>query len=493
MDDTGADQQPLEETLQSPSPAPTGDQPLEKRDRRPGRRFGKGIRGERDSTAPTAPATAPTPPPPSNKDLLRMIDADLDAEIEAAMAGFDVSKTLDPSTVNQAPASAKSHDQGPESADDARSPKTYRVLAVRGDDVFVDAGGRTEGLVSASQFDGKSPQAGDLVELVLDHEDPETEMLIFRRPGAAQEADWGTVAKGMIVDAVVRKVNKGGLEVTVNGLRGFLPAGQVDVYHVPDLSTLLNQSLRCEVTEANLQARNLIVSRRVVLEREREEKARATFASLAENQVRDGIVRRIADYGAFVDIGGVDGLLHVSQLSWQRVKHPSDVLAVGQPIKVMVLEFDPDSKKISLGLRQLEQSPWDGAALKYHPGTVVTGRVTKLMEFGAFVELEPGVEGLAHISELSRHRVHRPGDVLSVGQEVDVKVISFDRETQRISLSVKQAIPPEPEVEAPTKAESSKAESREVVEDARESAKVPRKSAALLKGGLGDSKGPLFG
>lgn len=423
---------------------------------------------------PTRPAQ-PTPPP-TGKALLRMLDEGIEEEMSAALAAFDGEKTL--SSTQKAGALARvlpARGQPPEK-------RAYRVVAVRGEDVYVDMGERSEGVVPALQFENL-PAAGDLIELVVDRYDRANDLYTLRRPGAAQEADWGSVAKGMVVDALVKKVNKGGLEVSVNGLRGFLPAGQADIEHIADLGTLMGQVLRCEVTEANLSSRNLVVSRRIILEREREEKARATLANLAEGQVLEGVVRRVTDFGAFVDIGGVDGLIHVSQLSWQRVAHPSDVVSPGQKVKVVVLKFEPQGKKISLGLRQLEPSPWDRAAEKYPVGAIVPGTVTRATDFGAFVELEPGIEGLIHISELSAQRVQRVANVVNTGQSVEVKILSFDRAAQRISLSLKQATA---QAEDTTTEASTDATAPEPVAK-------PRKNSVPLKGGLGGGSGPLFG
>lgn len=266
-----------------------------------------------------------------------------------------------------------------------------------------------------------------------------------------------------------------------------MPAGQVDLGHIADLSVFVGQTLRSQITEVSLSEKNLIVSRKAVLEQERAERARETLASLEEGQVREGVVKSIKDYGAFVDIGGVDGLLHIAQMSWHRVAHPSEVVSPGQQVKVVVLGFDKDSGKISLGLRQLIESPWAKAVETYHVGSVVPAKITKLMEFGAFAELEPGIEGLIHISELSQQRVHRIGTVVKVGQQVEVKVLEVDAEKQRISLSLKQAIAqPEPEpVEAPAAVEEPQEETPEPT--------APKKPAQPLKGGLGGGGGPLFG
>ena len=197
------------------------------------------------------------------------------------------------------------------------------------------------------------------------------------------------------------------------------------------------------VSEVNPSERNLVVSRRTLLEKEREENREKLWAELAEGQIREGIVRSVKDFGAFVDLGGADGLLHVSEMSWTRVQDAATVVQPGQTVKVVVLKIDRERRKLSLGLKQLQASPWDNIDEKYHSGSVVAGKVTRLMEFGAFVELEPGVEGLIHISELAPRRVHRVGDIVQVGQDVQVKMLTVDPAQQRISLSLKAALPAE--------------------------------------------------
>src|SRR5262249_6644438 len=253
------------------------------------------------------------------------------------------------------------------------------------------------------------------------------------------------------------------------------PISQIDLYRVENAEQFVNQRLRCVITEANRDERNLVVSRRALLEREREEQREKLWAELAEGQIRDGIVRSVRDFGAFVDIGGADGLLHVSEMSWQRVQDPTTLVQPGQAVKVVVLRVDHEKRKISLGMKQLMASPWDTAEEKYHPGTVVPGKVTRLMDFGAFVELEPGLEGLIHISELAPQRVWRVSDIVKPGQEVEVAVLSVDKGSRRISLSLKAALPKE--------AEKPPEEETEEVEEAP--LKPPRPRTTPLRGGLG--------
>lgn len=410
--------------------------------------------------------------------MQKLMDKELAGELEAAFAEFD-----GPGLFKEP---ARSHAISRDDDDPAMQKKSLRVLAVRGGDIYLDLGAKSEGVVPALQFGNQVPKPGDLVEVVLDRYDAGNSMYLFRRPGEAQEADWGTIQKGMVVDAQIKKVNKGGLEVTVNGLRGFMPAGQVDLEHIADLSIFIGQTFRSMVQEVNLSARNLIVSRRAILEKERAERATTTLATLAEGKIYSGVVRRIMDFGAFVDIGGVDGLLHVKDMSWEKIRHPSEVVTTGQEVRVSVLSFDPDTKKIGLGLKQLMESPWSQAAIKYPIGTLTNGRVTKLMQFGAFVQLEPAIEGMIHISELAHKRVTRVGDVVKEGQEVYVKVLECDAVRQRIALSLKQAIPVEEPEEVSSKAEAQP-------QGVPEKPKPPKKPGAPLKGGLGGNSGPLFG
>jgi small subunit ribosomal protein S1 len=354
--------------------------------------------------------------------------------------------------------------------------KKGRVLAIRGGDVFVDVpGGRSQGVLPASQFPQGPPEVGSEVAFHIDGYDAENGLLILALQGAAQTADWSSVAVGMIVEARVTETNKGGLAVDVNGIRGFMPISQIDLYRVEDTQQFVNQRLRSMVVEVKPSERNLVVSRRALLEKEREENREKLWQELAEGQIREGIVRSIRDFGAFVDLGGVDGLLHVSEMSWTRVKDPSTIVKPGQSVKVIVLKIDRERRKVSLGLKQLSASPWDDIGSKYPVGSMVKGKVTRLMDFGAFVELEPGIEGLIHISELAPQRVHRVGDFVQSEQEIQVKVLSVDATQRRISLSLKAALPEKAQTESDA----------EVVEEESEvEIKRPRRTTPL-RGGIG--------
>jgi small subunit ribosomal protein S1 len=345
----------------------------------------------------------------------------------------------------------------------------------------VDVGGRTQGVVPRAQFpefpDGRPPINTE-IEVIITGFDRSNELLVCCRPGFAEVVDWSSVSKGQVVEARVTGVNKGGLEVNVNGIRGFLPASQVDLNRVEDLQQFVNQRLNCIVTDVNPLEKNLVVSRRAYLEKEREEAKQRLWAELAEGQVRTGVVRSIREFGVFVDLGGVDGLIHVSDLSWSRVEKPESVVQIGQTVQVKVLKIDPNTHKISLGLKQLQADPWSTLESRLPPGTVVTGKVIRLADFGAFVEIEPGIEGLIHVTELSHERVRRPADVVKAGQEIQVMVKKVDSAQKRIALSLK-AMTEAPSAEAPAK-------------PAKVRKGPPKHLSKPLKGGLGDSKPPIL-
>ena len=279
----------------------------------------------------------------------------------------------------------------------------------------------------------------------------------------------------MTVEARATKAVKGGLEVDVDGIRGFLPISQIDLSRVEDAASYLNQKFKAIVTEVNAREKNLVISRRELLEQERAEQREKTWATLEEGQVRDGVIRSIKDFGAFVDIGGVDGLLPIGEMSWSRVSKVDEMVKTGDQVKVKVLKIDPVARKLTLGLKQLTPSPWQAATEKYPRGTMVKGKVSKIMDFGAFVELEPGIEGLIHISELSPTRVRRVADIVKPEQEVEVRILKVEPEVKRIALSLlpdKKAVPTVDEDEAE--------EDDETPPPPRPEPKIP------LKGGLGD-------
>ncbi|MCE5268178.1 MAG: S1 RNA-binding domain-containing protein [Planctomycetaceae bacterium] len=420
--------------------------------------------------AQLAAAVANSPTPLSKPSVREKLTAEMEDELERAMAGASMDELLGDMKADEQPFEPHSLQSG-------------RVIAVRRDDVFVELGGRRQGIVSLRQFD-VPPQVGAAVQVVVQKLNPEDGLYELSVPNrAVQVDDWSDLIEGAIVDVSVTGHNAGGLECEVNHIRGFIPVSQIALYRVEDLAQFVGQRLTCVITEADPDRRNLVLSRRAVLEREREQARQQLLESLRPGQIRDGVVRKLMDFGAFVDLGGVDGLVHVSQMAWGRVKHPSDVLQEGQTIKVRVDKIDPATGKISLAYRDLMESPWTAAAHKYPPNTVVQGTVTKLMDFGAFVEVEPGIEGLVHISELSHKRVWRCSDVVKEGQQVEVMVLSIDPEAQRMSLSMKElSAPPEP----------AKKPDGESAEPAKSSKKHHVPTGPLL-GGLGRKTGDRFG
>jgi small subunit ribosomal protein S1 len=363
-----------------------------------------------------------------------------------------------------------------------RGPKKGRVYRVHGQDVFVEVpGGRAQGVMPLEMFPDGAPKVGDVVDVHIEGFDSANGLLLLSRQGAAVHTDWSSVTEGMIVEARVTATNKGGLEVNVNGIRGFMPISHIELFRVENVETYVNQRLRCLVVEVNPEERNLVVSRRALLDKERAENKEKLWATLAEGQVHQGVVRSVKDFGAFVDLGGVDGLVHVSEMSWTRVEDATKVLQPGQSVKVKVLRIDREKMKLSLGMKQLEPSPWDDIATKYPVGSVVTGKVTRTAQFGAFVELEPAVEGLVHISEVAPQRIWRVTDVVQVGQDVKVVVLSVDKEQRRIGLSIKQALP---------KPDPTPAEEEEDEDEAPAPVKPPKPRTTPLRGGTGS--GPLF-
>jgi small subunit ribosomal protein S1 len=410
-------------------------------------------------------------PPPNKRNAL---SPELELEYQEALGGMSLDDIVE-GKEGQAPPAAE------------LLPETRvrgKVDKVQRGDVFVDLGGRNQGVLPLAHF-AEPPEPGAILEFIVSRLDPEDGLFSLVLPGGAVSVeDWSELAEGMTIEVQVTGHNKGGLECQVKNIRGFIPVSQISLYRVEDLAPFVGQKLVCVVTEVKPEKRNLVLSRRAVLEREKAEAKTRLIAELAPGQVREGVVRSIREFGAFVDLGGVDGLLHVSQLSWARVKHPSEVLKEGEKATVKVQKIDPETGKISLAMKELTASPWTNVASKYPVKSRVTGTVSKIMEFGAFVQLEPGVEGLVHISELAHQRVFRVKDIVSEGQEIEVQVTSVDEEKQRIGLSVK-AIAPRPE---PVK--------KEVAEPEEPAAPLtPRKPRTTpLKGGIGrGSGGDQFG
>lgn len=322
------------------------------------------------------------------------------------------------------------------------------VVHVGQDEVLVDVGAKSEGVIPIRELsccDVTSPQeivkVGDEIEVyVLKAEDNEGKLILSKEKADAEKA-WVILEDKLnsqeFVEGTVREVVKGGLLVDV-GVRAFLPASLVERGYVEDLSKYLGQTVSARVIEMNRSRKKVILSRKAVLEEEFARVRQDMLENLQEGHVVKGIVRRLTQFGAFVDIGGVDGLLHISEMSWHRINHPSEVVKVGDELEVMVLRVDKDNEKISLGLKQVLPNPWETVEMKYSVGSVVKAKVVRLAPFGAFVQLEPGVEGLVHISHLADHHVAKPDEVVSEGQEVNVKVLSVDPAEKRIRLSIRE-------------------------------------------------------
>ncbi len=442
-----------------------------------------------------AQAATPIDIPPEVDD----IGDDLEAELAAALSGQGAKQL--PKTLSDEEVAAE------ETAEDITLPTPAaagpsgkleeglaegdrlkgKVESINNDDVFIDLGNRAlgiPGIIPLRQFGEKTPAIGQEVDVRVTSVKEAEGLIVLSLPRGRHKpaGDWDAVAAGQIVECMVNKSNKGGLEVSVGSLRGFLPASQVDLYFVGDLEPFVGQKMTVQITEVNPKKRNLVVSRRKYLESEREEIQKDLWEKLAVGQELTGIVKNIKDYGAFVDLGGIDGFLHIGEMSWNRIKHPKDALTEQQQVNVKILKIDREKNRISLGMKQLQQDPWQLAEDRYTSGASVTGKVTRTTEFGAFIELEPGLEGLIHISEVDHRRIKRVTEILSVGQEISAKVLEVDPNRKRISLSLK--------------AMTEKPEEAVVVEE--QAAAYERKHKGPLRGGnaadtAGGGGGGLFG
>jgi small subunit ribosomal protein S1 len=456
-------------TPQAPAATPGGAPPA----RRDGRRE---KRGGQSASSPFADAV-----PPQKRvavpNLRAALDEDLEQDFEAALAGVVIDDLVAAST--------------PARADAPLEPGTRltgTVLSIGADTAFVDLGERRQGALKLAGLEPESiPAAGDVLQLSvgLRNDDDGLYDVAFANRAISVE-DWSQLEAGMIVEARVTAANKGGLECDVAGLRGFMPASLVSTWRVENLEEMVGQTLESLVTDIVPAARRLVLSRRAVIEKQAAEARTKLLETLEVGATLDGTVRSVRDFGAFVDIGeGVEGLVHVSQLSWERVANAADVLQPGQRVRVVVKKIDQQTGKIALSARDLVESPWKRAAEKYHVGATVRGVVSRIAQFGAFVKLEPGVEGLVHVSELATRHVRSVADVVKEGEQVECRVLAVDPDEQRMSLSIKAlAAKPAPATE----------------DEAEEPAAAPepppanKKRSGPLKGGLGgQSMGERFG
>ena len=438
---------------------PTGERPI----------------GSDDGGAPRPESASPGAPVEIPRD--DGLDAALEAQISAAM-NDDISAPVDTAPVAGVEAAAEGETPAVEEIGPG-SELQGAVQQIHGDDVFIEAGVRSAVIVALKQFpEDKQPSVGDVLKVVVDSVDADG-ILRARIPQARHKAggNWDALAVGQVVDCMVTGTNKGGLQVTVSSLQGFMPASQVDIGYVADLEVFVGQKLSAQVTEVNKKKRNLVVSRRMLLQAERASQQGDFWTALEVGQDHEGVVKTIKDYGAFVNLGPMDGFLHIGEMSWSRINHPNEVLQEGQTVQVQILRLDEERNRISLSMKQLIQNPWHSAVERYAPERIVQGKVTRIADFGAFVELEPGIEGLVHISELAWRRVGSVNEVLSMGEQRDFQVIDVDPKRKRVSLSVK-ALEKRPEPPA----------------EERSAPKQERKSNPNLRGGTGGADGGgLFG
>ncbi len=323
------------------------------------------------------------------------------------------------------------------------------VVRIDKDEVLVDIGYKSEGVIPAHELSirrsvdpADEVDLGEIVDaLVLTKEDQEGRLILSKKRARFEKA-WRKIEAaaetGEPVEGSVIEVVKGGLILDL-GVRGFLPASLVDIRRVHNLEEFRDQTLECKVIELNRSRNNVVLSRRAVLEEERKEVREQILERLQPGQIVEGKISNIVDFGAFVDLEGIDGLIHISELSWSHVNHPGEVLEIGQDVRVKVLDIDRDRQRISLGLKQTQEDPWQKVLNEYRQGDVLEGKVTKVVAFGAFIEIVPGVEGLVHISELAEHHVETPGEVVTPGEEKWVRILEIDEERRRISLSIKRA------------------------------------------------------
>ena len=319
------------------------------------------------------------------------------------------------------------------------------IVQVNPDSVVVDVGGKSEGVIPVSEFVDEegaiNVQVGDEYDVLIERTENESGLISLSKEKADRQKVWNALEEGAVVDGRIVSRIKGGLSVDI-GVNAFLPGSQVDLRPVRNLDKMIGETFQFKIIKLNKRRGNIVLSRRVLLEEQRESLRAETLKTLEEGQVVEGVVKNLTDYGAFIDLGGIDGLLHITDMSWGRVSHPSDILAVGDKVNVKVLKFDREKERVSLGLKQITPDPWLDVENKYPVGDRVQGKVVSLTDYGAFVELEEGVEGLIHVSEMSwTKRIKHPNKVLNVGDEVESVVLALDIPNRRISLGLKQAEP----------------------------------------------------
>jgi small subunit ribosomal protein S1 len=325
------------------------------------------------------------------------------------------------------------------------------VVAVQRDNVVIDIGGKSEGIIAVSEFADATGQitvkAGDKIDVYIESRENDDGLVTLSKEKADKMKVWDEISSACerdeLIEGTISQRVKGGLSVTIRGgVKAFLPGSQVDLRPIRNLDKLIGQTYQFKVIKFNKKRGNIVLSRRVLLEKERDQIKSKTLETLEENKVVKGVIKNITEYGAFVDLGGIDGLLHITDMSWGRVNHPSEVFQVGDEVTVKVLKYNPETERVSLGLKQTQEDPWSHAEEAYPPGKKVRGKVMSITDYGAFVELEPGVEGLIHVSEMSwTKKVKHPSKLLEMGKEVECQVLEVDAKSKRISLGLKQLEP----------------------------------------------------
>jgi small subunit ribosomal protein S1 len=325
------------------------------------------------------------------------------------------------------------------------------VVVVQRDNVIIDIGGKSEGMISLSEFHDAAGQvtvkAGDEIDVYIESRENDDGLVTLSKEKADKMKVWdeisGACERDELIEGTISQRVKGGLSVTIKGgVKAFLPGSQVDLRPIRNLDKLIGQTYQFKVIKFNKKRGNIVLSRRVLLEKERDEQKTKTLETLEEGKVVKGVIKNITEYGAFVDLGGIDGLLHITDMSWGRVNHPEELFKVGDEVTVKVLKYNPETERVSLGLKQTQEDPWSHAEEAFPPGKKVHGKVMSITDYGAFVELEPGVEGLIHVSEMSwTKKVKHPSKLLEVGQELDCQVLEVDAKAKRISLGLKQLEP----------------------------------------------------
>jgi small subunit ribosomal protein S1 len=465
------------------------------------------------SDAPAAPARAAAPEAPAKPALSDALNAEIDEAMAALGLGPDAprqgggggggkkGRQQPPAAPHHnvtpigGPAKAKVH--GPRVVQAGREHRAGTVVSVGPTDIFIEFGPKELGVAPRLQWpDDQLPVVGTELEVVVDRYETAESIFICSRPGTVQKADWEMLEIGQIVEARVSGVNKGGLELEVAGHRAFMPASQVSLDRIEDLSVFIGQKFPCQVSQLDRRGKgNIVLSRRDLLDQERKEKALKLRDTLKEGDVLEGTVRKIMPFGAFVDIGGLDGLVHVADLSYDRVGFGEGAVAKhvkeGQHVRVQVLKLDWENNRLSLGMKQLQADPFATAVSDIKEGADVSGRITRLADFGAFVEIAPGVEGLVHVSEIAHRRINVPGDVLKADEIIQARILKIDPESRRISLSIK-ALLPAPEAKPGGRGDRGKPAGRTPEEIAKETPALRRmreqakgKTGGKLTGGFG--------